>query len=335
MVDALKGTGYELSANNTLTTEQQALIAQTTFGNQVSIKTVAVNPITDNEVQLSFVDPDGKAVGPLKLTKGTNDKTALDTIKAAVKDDPTSSNSATVQKAYTELLTAAGIKGYTVAGLSDTQTKANLNAIKGATYGKDVKLTVAKIPVKALASSFTFFQHLSGWVTKDVPVNYFESSNGQRNSDTNFAKALAADSNLNGYAGNTVSVTSFNTALKDQHLDTIYYAAKNDGFLGAAKTHLAASDFGGSTDSIFAPAMAGTKIYIYKITITAKANDNTVALDNGQNIDTPLFDKNGNVTIGTTPVKVGLKYTQDGDDKKVTLDSTNFKAQSLAELYNK
>ncbi len=65
LVDALKGTSYQLSANNTLTDDQQSLIAQTTFGNQVSIKTVAVNPIKDNEVQLSFVDGTGQLLDPL------------------------------------------------------------------------------------------------------------------------------------------------------------------------------------------------------------------------------------------------------------------------------
>ncbi|WP_235803183.1 surface layer protein SlpB [Lentilactobacillus sunkii] len=211
LVDALKGTGYALSASNTLTADQQAAIAQTTYGNQVSIKTVAVNPVKDNEVQLSFVDQSGNAVGSLKLTKGTNDKKAIDTIKAASKDDPTSSDAATVKKAYAELLTAAGIKGYTTDGLTSEQAAANLAAITKAEYGKDVKLIVAKIPVKALASKFSFFDQ--AWeviTTKDVPVTYFESSNGKRDSDTNFSKALVADANLNGYAGDTVSVAKFN-----------------------------------------------------------------------------------------------------------------------------
>lgn len=174
LVDALKGTSYQLSANNTLTADQQSLIAQTTFGNQVSIKTVAVNPIKDNEVQLSFVDGTGQAVGSVKLTKGSSDKTALDTIKAVSVSDPTSSDSATLKKAYAALLTKAGIKGYTSDGLSNDQLAANTAALKAADYGKDVKLVVAKLPAKALASKFSFFDHANQIIgTADVPVDYF------------------------------------------------------------------------------------------------------------------------------------------------------------------
>ncbi|MGF2385144.1 surface layer protein SlpB [Lentilactobacillus otakiensis] len=335
LVDALKGTGFALSANNTLTTDQQALIAQTTFGNQVSIKTVAVNPIKDNQVQLSFVDQSGTALGSTTLTKATADKTALDTIKAASKGDPTSTNSDTLKAAYDTLLAAAGIKGYYTTDLTADQLKANLAALNKAAYGQSVKLIVAKIPVKALASSFSFFHHAGLWPT-DQQVTYFENSNGQLDSDTNFSKQLAADTNLNGYAGDVVSVANFNKAVKEQHLDTIYYAAFHDGLGGAVKTHLAAKDFGGTNGSFFADNLStSTVITVYKVTLTAKPGDNTVALDNGKNLDTPLFGSDSNVTIGKDPVKVGLKYLQGGADKTFTLNASNRNVHSLAELYNK
>lgn len=297
LVDALKGTSYQLSANNTLTADQQSLIAQTTFGNQVSIKTVAVNPIKDNEVQLSFVDGTGQAVGSVKLTKGSSDKTALDTIKAVSVSDPTSSDSATLKKAYAALLTKAGIKGYTSDGLSNDQLAANTAALKAADYGKDVKLVVAKIPVKQLVSSAMFFDKKD---TNDVKqgLTYFENANAKRDSDKNFGAALAGDTNIKGYAGDTVTVASLNAALKAQGLDTIYYAAKNDWW-GAPGTHLAANDFGGTSGSLFNPAKvkSGDKIYVYKLTFTAKANNPDTSIGNTLDVNKPLFDKDGNVTI--------------------------------------
>ncbi|GAA2975423.1 surface layer protein SlpB [Lentilactobacillus parakefiri] len=310
LVDALKGTGHALSANNTLTADQQALIAQTTFGNQVSVKTVAANPVKDNEVQLSFVDQQGTSLGTTTLTKAATDKTALETIKAASGSDPTSTNSATLKAAYDALLTKAGVKGYYTTDLTADQLKANLAALNAAAFGQSVKLVVAKIPVKALASSFTFFDHAKQdiWNYKDFPINYLEDANGKRDSDTNFSKQLMTDTNLNGYAGNVVSAASVNNALKAQHLDTIYYAAKDDGWWAAAGTYLASGDFG-TNGSLFADSMKGKTIYVYKVTLTAKANDNTVALDQKGNLDTPLLDKDGNVTIADAPVKVGLKYT--------------------------
>ena len=59
-------------------------------------------------------------------------------------------------KAYAALLTKAGIKGYTSDGLSNDQLAANTAALKAADYGKDVKLVVAKLPAKALASAESF-----------------------------------------------------------------------------------------------------------------------------------------------------------------------------------
>ncbi|GAD17019.1 surface layer protein SlpB [Lentilactobacillus otakiensis] len=330
LVDALKGTGFALSANNTLTTDQQALIAQTTFGNQVSIKTVAVNPIKDNQVQLSFVDQSGNPVGSTTLTKATADKTALDTIKAASKGDPTSTNSDTLKAAYDTLLAAAGIKGYYTTDLTADQLKANLAALNKAAYGQSVKLIVAKIPVKALASKFSFFDQ--AWeiiTTKDEPVNYFENSNGKRDSDTNFSKALVADSNLNGYAGDVVSVAKFNQALKDQGLATIYYAAQDDKppYLFGG-THFGADDLNGTSGSIFNSKWQGKNVWVYKMTITAKENDKGVAIGT-----TPLFDKDGNVTIGTTGKDITLRSSS-SDGHKINLDAKNYAVSSLQELYN-
>lgn len=332
LVDALKGTGFALSANNTLTTDQQAQIAQTTFGNQVSIKTVAVNPIKDNEVQLSFVDQAGKAVGSTTLTKGTNDKTALDTIKTVSVADPTSPDAATLKKAYAALLAKAGIKGYTTDGLSKDQLAANLAAIKAAAYGQDVKLVVAKLPAKALVSSALFFDKSD---TKDVTQDlaYFENANGKRDSDANFSKALAGDANINGYAGDVVTVANLNAAVKDQGLNTIYYAAKNDGFLWGAGTHLAASDYSGTNGTLFADGMSGKTIYVFKLTFTAKPDNPDTSIGNRLDSNKPLFDKQGNATIGDTGNQVVLKYDEVKAGKQITLDSNNMKAKTLAELF--
>lgn len=332
LVDALKGTGFALSANNTLTTDQQAQIAQTTFGNQVSIKTVAVDPIKDNEVQLSFVDQAGKAVGSTTLTKGTNDKTALDTIKTVSVADPTSPDAATLKKAYAALLAKAGIKGYTTDGLSKDQLAANLAAIKAAAYGQDVKLVVAKLPAKALVSSALFFDKSD---TKDVTQDlaYFENANGKRDSDANFSKALAGDANINGYAGDVVTVANLNAAVKDQGLNTIYYAAKNDGFLWGAGTHLAASDYSGTNGTLFADGMSGKTIYVFKLTFTAKPDNPDTSIGNRLDSNKPLFDKQGNATIGDTGNQVVLKYDEVKAGKQITLDSNNMKAKTLAELF--
>lgn len=339
LVDALKGTGYELSANNTLTTDQQALIAQTTFGSQVTIKTVASNPVKDNEVQLSFVGTDGKAVGSLKLTKGTDDKTVLDTIKAVSVTDPTSADTGTVQKAYAALLTKAGIKGYTTDGLSKDQLAANLAAIKAAAYGKDVKLVVAKIPVKALVSNVLFFDKGD---TSDLTggLQYFEDANGKRDSFANFSKALAGDSNINGYAGNVVTVDSFNKAVPAQGLKTIYYAAKNDGGWPISRfpgTHLAAGDYG-TNGSLFNPdkITSGQTIYVYKLTFTAKADNPDTSIGNRLDTNNPLFNKDGNATIKDSGSQIVMKYDQAVQNgKKIKLTDTNMKAKSLAELFGK
>ena len=332
LVDALKGTSYQLSANNTLTADQQSLIAQTTFGNQVSIKTVAVNPIKDNEVQLSFVDGTGQAVGSVKLTKGSSDKTALDTIKAVSVSDPTSSDSATLKKAYAALLTKAGIKGYTSDGLSNDQLAANTAALKAADYGKDVKLVVAKLPAKALASKFSFFDHANQIIgTADVPVDYFENVNGKRDTDVNFSKALAADTNINGYLGDSISVKQFEKALEDQGLTTIYYAAQDDKFPWTfGGTHMGANDLDGDVSadgSIFNSKYKTKNVWVYKVTISVKADTNSVGIG-----DKALFDKDGNVTIGDTGKELTLRYI--GEGHKINLgEKNNYKVSSLQQLY--
>lgn len=328
LVDALKGTGFALSASNTLTADQQAAIAQTTYGNQVSIKTVAVNPIKDNEVQLSFVDQSGNAVGSLKLTKGTNDKKAIDTIKAASGSDPTSSDATNIQKAYAALLTKAGVKGYTTDGLTDAQTAANLKAMKAAAYGQNIQLVVAKIPVKQLVASATFFDK-SDYTQPTNKISYFENTNGKRDSDTNFGKALAADANINGFAGDAVSVESFNKALQAQGLNTIYYAATSN-WLGQAASRLDASYFDSSSSSLFTNKLKkGDSIYIYKLTLTSKANDPDTSIGNRLDVNKPLFDAKGNATIGASGQQVALKYNE-AQSKKITLTDADMQASSLA-----
>lgn len=328
LVDALKGTGYALSASNTLTADQQAAIAQTTYGNQVSIKTVAVNPIKDNEVQLSFVDQSGNAVGSLKLTKGTTDKTALDTIKAASVDDPTSADATTLQKAYAALLTKAGIKGYTSTGLTTDQIKANTDALKAAAYGKDVKLVVAKIPVKQLASKFDFISTVKKFLgDEDAPITYLENSNGKRDTDTNFSKSLAADANLNGYSGDTVTAVKFNQALNDQGLGTIYYVAENNAaWYSSAGTPLTAADYDSSNKSILNSTWKGKEVWIVQVTVSAKASDKSV-----QSGTSALFDANGNVKIGDTGKEISLHYT--GVGHKFTVNDTNNSASSLQQMF--
>ena len=331
LVDALKGTGYALSASNTLTADQQALIAQTTYGNQVSIKTVAVNPIKDNEVQLSFVDQSGNAVGSLKLTKGTNDKNALDTIKAASVDDPTSADATTLQKAYTALLTKAGIKGYTADGLTTDQLKANTDALKAAAYGQNIQLVVAKKQTKSLISSVQFFDKAN---TKQL-LTYFENANGKRDSDGNFGSALIKDANLNGYAGDPVTVDSFNKALDDQGLKTIYYAVFDNGW-GVPGKHLTAADFDGTSGAMFSSAMKDKTIFIYKVTITAKSKDADVATGKDGSANTALFSSDS-LNIGDAGLPVILKYSESTSwPRKYKLNNDEkYKATSLAQLYTK
>lgn len=334
LVDALKGTGFALSASNTLTADQQAAIAQTTYGNQVSIKTVAVNPIKDNEVQLSFVDQSGNAVGSLKLTKGTTDKKAIDTIKAASGSDPTSSDATTIQKAYAALLAKAGVKGYTTDGLTTDQTAANLKAMQGATYGQNIQLVVAKMPTKQLISSVQFFDKAN----TDKALGYVENANGKRDEDTNFGAALAKDNNLNGYAGDTVSVDSFNKALNDQGLQTVYYAAKREGLplFYFAGDHLSKDSFDGTSGGMFSTSMKGQSIYVYKVTIAATAGSTDVVAGTSGKDNTPLFPTAGTTTIGDSGKSVVLKYSEEkGTPHKYNLgDGDKYKATSLAELYN-
>lgn len=294
-----------------------------------------MNPIKDSQVQLSFVDQSGTALGSVTLDKGANDKTALDTIKAVSVADPTSSDTATLKTAYAALLAKAKITGYTTDGLTQEQTAANLAAMKAAAYGQSVKLIVSKIPVKALISSAMFFDKGD---TKDVTagLDYFENANGKRDSATNFSKALAGDSNINGYAGNAVTVNNFNTAVSDQGLNTIYYAALGKEVLWVwyPDAHLDSSYYGGANGSLFSNKLkVDDTIYVYKLTFTAKADNPDTSIGNRLDSNKPLFDKKGNATIGNAGSQVALKYDEVQSGKKIKLTAADMNAKSLAQLF--
>lgn len=116
-------------------------------------------------------------------------------------------------------------------------------------------------------------------------------------------------------------------------MNTIYYAAKNDGFLWGAGTHLAASDYSGTNGTLFADGMSGKTIYVFKLTFTAKPDNPDTSIGNRLDSNKPLFDKQGNATIGDTGNQVVLKYDEVKAGKQITLDSNNMKAKTLAELF--
>lgn len=330
IVKALKGTGYGLNDDNKLTTDQQTALAQTVFGGQVKIRTVIPKApeIGDNQVKLTFVDDKGTTIGSIKLTKADGESTVQDTIKTAANgNDPTAGGDIST-KAYSALLRKANIKGY---GIDGSKLSANSQVIKGATYGNEIKLSVKSVEAISLFSNIAFYDSKNSNET----IGYLEDANGKRDTDSNFAKLLMGDPNVNGAVGDTISFSDFNKAISSNRLETIYYAASQ--WLGLPdKHHLDANDLNGTGASIFNADQSGKTIYVYKLSISAGANGDNVLSGSDFSGKIPFFGEDGNATVGATGAPVALKYSEEsGTPHKYTLNGDNFNVKSLAELYAK
>lgn len=330
IVNALKGTGYGLNDDNKLTTDQQTALAQTVFGGQVKIQTVIPKApeIGDNQVKLTFVDDKGTTIGSIKLTKADGESTVQDTIKTAANgNDPTAGGDIST-KAYSALLRKANIKGY---GIDGSKLSANSEAILGATYGKEIKLTVTTVQTQSLLTDAKFFDG-------SHDIGYMENANGKRDTDSNFAQALLKDANINGAVGDTIAYSDFNKAIFSTGLETIYYASKQEGVwpVFVPGTHLDANDLDGTGATIFNAKLNSQKIYVYKLTISATMGGTNVVTGTDVNGKTSLFDKDGNATIGATGTPITLKYSEvEGPHFYDLSKSENFSVTSLAELYAK
>lgn len=258
------------------------------------------------------------------LTKADADKAVLDTIKTASgNNDPTAADPTA---AYTALLKAAGLKGYTNVGLTTDQLKANNAAITGGKYGQNITLTVVAMQKKPLLGGVKFFD----MTNTNEELGYIENVNGKRDEDTNFGKLLAADSNIQGYVGDTMNVTNFYSAVNAQGLQTVYYAVRNVWSIPC--DHLKAEDYKGSADSIFSSNMKNAYIFVYKVTLSANLTNNGVSTGTNGNSKTPLFNGNGVSTIGDAGQAVVLQYTEAGRHNYI-LNGDKFNVKLLAALY--
>lgn len=91
---------------------------------------------------------------------------------------------------------------------------------------------------------------------------------------------------------------------------------------------MGSSDLNGTDGSIFNSQYKDKNVWVYKMTITAKADDKGVAIGT-----TPLFDKDGNVKIADAGKDITLRSSS-SDGHKVKLDAKNYAVSSLQQLYN-
>ncbi|RRG00323.1 MAG: hypothetical protein DUD34_15765, partial [Lactobacillus sp.] len=317
--DALKGTNYSVSS---LSDAQVATLAAGKFGSEVTLK-VASSQVAANQVRVTFTDASGKTLGYVTLNRGASDNTPLQTItNAANGTSPvlTSTDKNAVASAYATLLTSANVKGYGVSGLTLQQLNTNNAAFNAAAFGGNINVVVSPEATTPLLGTTTFKDTNSA-----DAITYFENANGKRNTTGQFSAALAADPSLTGANGSTVTVAQLNTALKAQGLDTIYYAVNADK--NGVSDRLTQNDLNGNGNPLFNSSLNGTKVTVYKLTVTA-TNANPAGLFNAQN----------NATITNTPNSITLTYTQAGH-KTLTLNTgagSNGAADSktLADFYN-
>ncbi|GAA2984949.1 S-layer protein [Lentilactobacillus parakefiri] len=208
-----------------------ALTAQPT---KPTTPTVTDNVPQSDQVGIKIVDLNGKQLGKTYLvTKNTTETTGYQTIVANfpnldLTDHQTANGGADV--AYAAFLSAAGVTGYGSAPLTNSQLTANSSAIKAASYGKTITITVAPVNAVAFASSIKLNADRRGagdgtFVGDSEPdaTAAVQLSNKTYTSLSTLENSIVNDAKLQGANGSTLSTQQFQDALTAEHADTIYF----------------------------------------------------------------------------------------------------------------
>ncbi|KRK87997.1 S-layer protein [Lentilactobacillus sunkii DSM 19904] len=125
--------------------------------------TTPVTPTTKvgaNQIGVKFVDQNGKELKTVVWTKGTTDANPWATLNKLAGNHELTSPVATIQGlAYQYLTEAAGITGYNWTGITNAQNDANNAAIKGASYGQTITITLNKEEGQHFFKSFKFLDN--------------------------------------------------------------------------------------------------------------------------------------------------------------------------------
>ena len=197
--------------------------------------TVTDNVPQSDQVGIKIVDLNGKQLGKTYLvTKNTTETTGYQTIVANFPNldstDHQTANRGGADVAYASFLSAAGVTGYGSAPLTNSQLTANSSAIKAASYGKTITITVAPVNAVAFASSIQLNADRIGagagtFVGNSEPgANAaVQLSNKTYTSLSTLENSIVNDAKLQGANGSTLSTQQFQDALTAEHADTIYF----------------------------------------------------------------------------------------------------------------
>ncbi|MEN2325080.1 S-layer protein [Lentilactobacillus otakiensis] len=197
---------------------------------QPTTPTVTDNVPQSDQVGIKIVDLNGKQLGKTYLvTKNTNQTTGYQTILANF-HNLDSIDHGTADGAYASFLSAAGVTGYGSAPLTNSQLTANSSAIKAASYGKTITITVAPVNAVAFASSIQLNAdrarinngHFVGNSEPDSTAAV-QLSNKTYTSLSKLKNSIVNDAKLQGANGSTLSTQQFQDALTAEHADTIYF----------------------------------------------------------------------------------------------------------------
>lgn len=197
---------------------------------QPTTPTVTDNVPQSDQVGIKIVDLNGKQLGKTYLvTKNTNQTTGYQTILANFHNlDSTDHGNA--DGAYASFLSAAGVTGYGSAPLTNSQLTANSSAIKAASYGKTITITVAPVNAVAFASSIQLNADRARinngtYVGNSEPDSTaaVQLSNKTYTSLSTLKNSIVNDAKLQGANGSTLSTQQFQDALTAEHADTIYF----------------------------------------------------------------------------------------------------------------
>ncbi len=309
---------------------------------QATATTPDTTKVANNQIGVKFVDAKGNAIKTFVWTKGTLDANPWATLKAAAGGiDPTLDigveiPGANIGTAYQNLTKAAGISGYGYDGLTQAQAAANAAAIKGATYGSTITLTVNKQEANRFLNSVTFIDE-SNAISTLHPVMYLENSKGIAAAQSTWSDAIINNPAITGVIGKTITPDDVQTALDDQNLGTVYYAT-DESLLNLTNrgNRLTGDDLNGNGNTaggILNANLLGSKITVYKMTFTdMKKNAHDYTL---QALNNPIF-KDGNSSIKRTGITASINGNSMGTAKQftVTQDSAVYAAKTLQQMYN-
>ena len=197
---------------------------------QPTTPTVTDNVPQSDQVGIKIVDLNGKQLGKTYLvTKNTNQTTGYQTILANFANLD-SIDHTHADGAYASFLSAAGVTGYGSAPLTNSQLTANSSAIKAASYGKTITITVAPVNAVAFASSIQLNADRARinngtYVGNSEPDSTaaVQLSNKTYTSLSTLKNSIVNDAKLQGANGSTLSTQQFQDALTAEHADTIYF----------------------------------------------------------------------------------------------------------------